>query len=1025
MPKIPSLPTSISQFTPSRLPEFAADDYPTFVAFLQAYYEWLETHGKILFTGRALASEPFTLTLPANASDQLNAYIGYSVVINDGPAAGQTRRIAGYDPIAKVITLVTPWTANVLPIHFSNFSVVDDNGPSKLLEYADIDSTVDGFLQYFKNEFLRQIPNNILADKRLVLKHIREFYKARGTEKSYRFLMRILFNEDVEFYYPKVDIFKPSDGQWYIEQIVRMTSTSNTFDWVNRVINGADSGTSAYVESVKQIQFGNLTVSELELSNIVGNFKVPDLPAPCEQVFIQEPTPPPSGSLEDPTTTYRVDRLYRIVTDINILESGDGYKVGDPVTVTGGGGYPAQAVVTAIYQVDYIGYAQDPPTSQDLEAYFEQRLAEDTEIQANIPGTLWGGNTWSDVFLDYNGFAISADQIILQADSSSVDDYYTGDAISLIQGSGSGQHCAIIAYDGYSKIATVSQPWVMWPDSSTKYDISASRGKIKKVQVTDFGVGFTSQPTVTFVSSTGSLAVGEAVLGALSKYPGRWLGTEGFCDNNKYIQDSYYYQDFSYVLKLGQSVDRYRDVVKALLHPAGTKLFGEVLVQTLTPQTILKAVEELIIYFDAQLYQLSLKSNSDPEIDVEVQAGTLGSVLSDIDRFKFEAFFPVPGVSLQSTFPNQNYWQKANTQIAHIANTRIVDFLAQNQPPFVFETYMTVRTDRDVGVVGPIGPTLRTLDWTKLDSTLVDITSPIFDVSGSDLPIEVFADMSIATMIGGGSTNIVPDTDVTITGSPLVPHTGNLGQYDCQVGQDPSVLYNISPSAFGEFGGVLEPVGVGGALPQWMNVGLLFKKSSVDLTSLAVSPTDQTVIVVTRARRLPSSLATLVSSTFSDNENGYSIEVGTGGTVNFRANSGGTPLVLSSPAKTIRQNGWFMAALRFTNGSLMGRVNLTDFSSKTILGFTPPSSNSNGWWLGKAADGYPGPTSTNSIMGRNRFGRSRFGQSATTGTPLSVATLDGDIAYLLVYDRAISDQELGSIYSFLKIDLGVRNISLP
>ena len=47
------------------------------------------------------------------------------------------------------------------------------------------------------------------------------------------------------------------------------------------------------------------------------------------------------------------------------------------------------------------------------------------------------------------------------------------------------------------------------------------------------------------------------------------------------IHDSKFYQDFSYVIKVGQSINRYRSVVQQLLNPGGTIFFGEVVIKNL------------------------------------------------------------------------------------------------------------------------------------------------------------------------------------------------------------------------------------------------------------------------------------------------------------------------------------------------------------------------------------------------------------------------------------------------------------
>ena len=46
------------------------------------------------------------------------------------------------------------------------------------------------------------------------------------------------------------------------------------------------------------------------------------------------------------------------------------------------------------------------------------------------------------------------------------------------------------------------------------------------------------------------------------------------------ITDSYFYQDYSYVIKSKTPISIWRDLIKETVHPAGFKLFGEVLVET-------------------------------------------------------------------------------------------------------------------------------------------------------------------------------------------------------------------------------------------------------------------------------------------------------------------------------------------------------------------------------------------------------------------------------------------------------------
>ena len=50
--------------------------------------------------------------------------------------------------------------------------------------------------------------------------------------------------------------------------------------------------------------------------------------------------------------------------------------------------------------------------------------------------------------------------------------------------------------------------------------------------------------------------------------------------NNQRLQDSYYFQDYSYVLRSKTSIEIWRDLIKETTHPAGFQLFGEMVVNS-------------------------------------------------------------------------------------------------------------------------------------------------------------------------------------------------------------------------------------------------------------------------------------------------------------------------------------------------------------------------------------------------------------------------------------------------------------
>jgi hypothetical protein len=56
----------------------------------------------------------------------------------------------------------------------------------------------------------------------------------------------------------------------------------------------------------------------------------------------------------------------------------------------------------------------------------------------------------------------------------------------------------------------------------------------------------------------------------------RYLTNDGFLSDKMKLQDSYFYQKFSYVIRTGNNVDKWREVYNKLVHPSGFIFFGEI-----------------------------------------------------------------------------------------------------------------------------------------------------------------------------------------------------------------------------------------------------------------------------------------------------------------------------------------------------------------------------------------------------------------------------------------------------------------
>ena len=115
-------------------------------------------------------------------------------------------------------------------------------------------------------------------------------------------------------------------------------------------------------------------------------------------------------------------------------------------------------------------------------------------------------------------------------------------------------------------------------DEEGKYFVNEVSGEFQINQTITNSSGATAK-----IVSDASKSHGEAkaVIGAVGKTLGRFVNADGkISESSKKIQDSLYYQEYSYVIKVGQSIDKYREAVKKLLHPIGLALFGEVRIQS-------------------------------------------------------------------------------------------------------------------------------------------------------------------------------------------------------------------------------------------------------------------------------------------------------------------------------------------------------------------------------------------------------------------------------------------------------------
>lgn len=85
----------------------------------------------------------------------------------------------------------------------------------------------------------------------------------------------------------------------------------------------------------------------------------------------------------------------------------------------------------------------------------------------------------------------------------------------------------------------------------------------------------------------------ESLIGTIGTTVGNFVNERGKVSNdNMKLQDSFYYQDFSYVVRIGQSINEWRSALRKAVHPAGWNIFGEV-----SFSTLLQAKPKIVEFF--------------------------------------------------------------------------------------------------------------------------------------------------------------------------------------------------------------------------------------------------------------------------------------------------------------------------------------------------------------------------------------------------------------------------------------------
>jgi hypothetical protein len=398
-----------------------------------------------------------------------------------------------------------------------------DNQGVDLKSLRDLDTTIDSFIQYFKRELAINLPAEITVDERFLLQHIKDQYLAKGSEGSFKLLFRLLYNKNVTVNYPGRQMLRASDGRW--QQDVSI--------FVNVTLGDPADIDGKLVDVVKPNKTFKLLIDrrqyvEVEIARVV------QLSADTFEFFIDRKY---FGEIEvGDEIRYKqlfVGKIVSTTSKLQISQAGEGFTPGQLFELKTGSG------VRSIVKVTRVG-----ANGEILSAEFIKfGIGYTTDFSVSV-------NATNDYYTSTNE-ALLTSTLITSGNIAITD---------VTRGFGEQGYVNTVnyAYDVISGV--VSPPW----------DGSYAGEVIRE---------FSAQASQGVVVSSLQDAIFKVSLGSLAKYPGYYSTNDGFLDDAIYIQDSRYYQAFSYVLKLDERLDSYKTAVKTMVHPAGTALFGEFEIQ--------------------------------------------------------------------------------------------------------------------------------------------------------------------------------------------------------------------------------------------------------------------------------------------------------------------------------------------------------------------------------------------------------------------------------------------------------------
>jgi len=299
----------ISQVIENQLPEFVQSENPLFVEFMKQYYVSQEYQGAAVDIGENIDKYTKLQTYVGTALSQFTGLStdteSYSTTIFVQSTQGWPERYGLLKIDNEIITYTGIGTTSFTGC-IRGFSGVDSLDQATRPDLLSFKSTVGAAhtggtkVHNLSNLFLREFFNKLKTtfadgfqnrtldsdiDEVKFIRQIKDFYKTKGTEESYKILFKALYGEEVSIIKPSEFLLKPSDADYSITQdfvVKKLTGDPRALKgsslFQDKDIKDLNiTGASGAISDVKEFLYGGENYYQVSITkdSTEGTFVIP------------------------------------------------------------------------------------------------------------------------------------------------------------------------------------------------------------------------------------------------------------------------------------------------------------------------------------------------------------------------------------------------------------------------------------------------------------------------------------------------------------------------------------------------------------------------------------------------------------------------------------------------------------------------------------------------------------------------------------------------------------------------------